>query len=39
MELIKLLEIRDEERAEKWLQEKGILKKFSECPECSYWKI
>jgi len=39
MELIKLFEIKDEEAAEKYLLDKGILKKFSSCPECNYSKI
>jgi hypothetical protein len=33
MELIKLFEIKDEETAEKFLQDKGILKKFSSSPK------
>jgi len=39
MELIKLFEIKDEETAEKYLIEKGILKKFSSCIKCNYPKI
>jgi hypothetical protein len=38
MELIKLLEIRYEESAEKWLQDKGILKKFSSSPRMQQLK-
>jgi len=37
---VKLLnEIKDEESAERWLQEKGILKKFTSCPRCDHPKI
>jgi len=33
-----LFEIKDEETAEKYLLDKGILKKFSSCPKCNYPK-